>query len=117
MQRNQLIDSQEHFERHFNVLPVFGFNSAKYDNILIKSYLFPILLNEREIEPTVIKEGSQFVSFKFGDIQLLDVMNFVDGATSFDYFVKTYKSEETKGFFLYEWFGFSAKTNNKELPP
>ena len=35
-QKNQSIDSQEHFERYCNVLPVFGFNSAKYDINLIK---------------------------------------------------------------------------------
>ena len=37
MQKNQIIDLQEHFERYCNVLPVFGFNSAKYDINLIKS--------------------------------------------------------------------------------
>ena len=36
MQKNQLMDLQEHFERYCNVLPVFGFNSAKYDINLIK---------------------------------------------------------------------------------
>ena len=41
-QRNQLIDLQEHFERYCNTLPVFGFNSAQYDNNLIQSYLLPI---------------------------------------------------------------------------
>ena len=51
MQRNQLIDLQEHFERYRNVLPVFGFESAKYDKKLIKSYLLPILVNERDNEP------------------------------------------------------------------
>ena len=56
MQKNQLIDLQEHFERYCNVLPVFGFNSAKYDISLIKSHLLPILVNERYIEPTVIKK-------------------------------------------------------------
>ena len=69
MQKNQLIDLQEHFERYCNVLPVFGFNSAKYDFNLIKSYLLPILVNERDVERTVIKKANQFVSFKFGDIQ------------------------------------------------
>ena len=69
MQKNQLIDSEEHFERYCNVLPVFGFNSAKYDNNLIKSYLLPILVNEQYIEPRVLKKGNQFASFKFGDIQ------------------------------------------------
>ena len=89
MQKNQVIDLQKHFERYCNVLPVFGFNSAKYDIDLIKSYLLPILVKERDIEPKVIKKANQFVSFKFGDIQLLDIMNFLGGATSLDSFLKT----------------------------
>ena len=117
MQKNPLIDLQEHFERYCNVLPVFGFNSAKYDINLIKSYLLPILVNERDIEPTVIKKANQFVSFKFGDIQLLDIMNFLGGATSLDSFLKAYKTKETKGFFPCEWFDCPEKMNNKQLPP
>ena len=116
MQKNQLIDFQEHFERYCNVLPVFGFNSAKYDINLIQSYLLPILVNERDIEPTVTKKANQFVSFKFGDNQLLDIMNFLGGATSLDSFLKACKTKETKGFFPYEWFDCPEKINNKELP-
>ena len=48
MEKNQLIDLQEHFERYCNVLPVFGFKSAKYDINLIKSYLLPILVSDRD---------------------------------------------------------------------
>ena len=90
MQKNQLIELQEHLERYCNVLPVFGFNSAKYDINLIKSYLLPILINERNLEPTVIKKANQFVSVKFGDVQLLDIMNILGGATSLDSFLKAY---------------------------
>ena len=100
--KNQLNDNQESLERYCNVLPVFGFSSAKYDLNLIKSYLLPILVNERDIEPTVIKKANQFISFKFGDIQLLDIMNFLGRATSLDSFVKAYKTSETsetEGFF------------------
>ena len=43
-------------------------------------------------------------------------MNFLGGATSLDYFLKTYKTKETKGFFPYEWFDCPEKMNNKELP-
>ena len=63
------------------MLLVFGFNSAKYDINLIKSYLLPILVHERDIEPTVITKANQFVYFKFGDIQLRDIMNFLGSAT------------------------------------
>ena len=117
MQKNQLIDLQEHFERYCNALPVFGFNSPNYDIILIKSYLLPILVNERGLEPTVIKKANQFVSFNFGDLQLLDIMKFLGGATSLDSFLKDYNTKETKGFFPYEWFDCPEKMNNKELPP
>ena len=57
IQKKQLFVLQEHLERCCNVLPIFGFNSAKYDLNLIKSYLLPILVNERNFEPTVIKKS------------------------------------------------------------
>ena len=37
IQKKQLIELQDHLERFCNVLPIFGFNSAKYDLNLIKS--------------------------------------------------------------------------------
>ena len=114
--KNQLIDLQESVEHYCNVLPVFGFNSAKYDLNLIKSYLLPIHVNERDIEPTVIKKANQFISYTFGDIQLLNIVNFVGGATTLDSFLKAYKTSETKGFFPYEKFDHPDKMQNTELP-
>ena len=99
-----MIELQEHHERYCSVLPVFGFNSAKYEINLIKSHLLPILITERNMEPIVIKKPNQFVSFKFGDIQLLDIFNFLGGATSLDSFLKAYKTAETKRFFPNDWF-------------
>ena len=117
MQKNQLIELQEHLERYCNVLPVFGFNSAKYVINLIKSFLLPILINERNMEPTVIKKANQFVSFSFGDVQLLDFMKYLGGATSLDSFLKACKTSETKGFFPYERFDCPQKMDNSEVPP
>ena len=62
MQKKQMIELQEHLEHYCNVLPVFGFNSAKYDINLIKSCLLPILINGRNMEPTVIEKTNHFVS-------------------------------------------------------
>ena len=95
IQKNQLIDLQEHFERYCSTLPDFGFYSAMYDINLIKSCLLRILVNERQIDPTVIKKANQFVFFKFGDVHILDISNFLGGATSLDSFLKAYKTEET----------------------
>ena len=96
--KNQLIDLQEPLEHYCNVLPVFGFNSAKYDPNLIKSCLLPILVNEQDIEPIVIKIANQFFSCKFGGAQLLDITKFLGGVTSFDSTLKTYKTKETERF-------------------
>ena len=83
----------------------------------MKSYLLPILVNERDIEPSVINKANQFISFKFDDIQLLAILNFLAGATSLVSFLKAYKTSETKGFFPYEWFDHPDKMQNTELPP
>ena len=117
MQKNQLIELQEHPERYCNVLPLFGFNSGKYDINLIQSYLLPIRINEGNLEPIVIKKANQFVSLKFGDVQLLYFMKFLVGATSLDSFPKAYKTSEIKGFFPFEWFDCPQKMDNSELPP
>ena len=117
IQKKQLIVLQEQSERYCNVLPISGFNSAKYDLNLIKSYLLPILVNERNIEPTVIKKANQFISFNFGDFQLLDIMIFLGGATSLDSFLKAYKLSETKGFFPYDRFDHPDKMQKPEFPP
>ena len=55
IQKNQSLDLQETMERYCKVLPVFGFNSAKYDLNIIKFYLQPILVDERDVEPTVCR--------------------------------------------------------------
>ena len=102
MQKNQLIEIQEHVVRYCKVLPMFGFKIAKYDINLIKSYLLPILINERNMEPTVIKKANQIVSFKFDDVQLPEIMKFLGGATSVDSFLKAFRTSKTKNFFPYE---------------
>ena len=116
-QKHQLIDLQESLERYCNILPVFGCNSAKYHLNSIRSFLLPILVNKRDIEPTVIKKANQFISFNFGDIQLYDIMNFLGGATSLDSFLKAFKTAATKGFFPCEWFDHPDKMQNTELSP
>ena len=78
--------------------------------------MLPILVNERGIEPTVIKKANQFDSFKSRDTQLLHILNFLGGATSLDSFLKAYKTKETKGVFPYEWFDCPEKMNKNELP-
>ena len=115
IQKNQLIDLKQHLERYVNTLPVFGFNSGRYDLNLIKSYLIPYLIRDKEQEISVIKKAKDFISFKFEDVQFLYIMKFLGGATTLDSFLKAYKASETKGFFSYEWFDNRDKLDFPEL--
>ena len=117
MKKNQLIDLREHSECYCNTSPVFGINSAKYDINLINRICCQFLLTNHNLNQQLSWKANQFVSFKFGDVQLLDIMNFLVGATSVDPFFKVYKTEETKKTFTYAWFDNPEKINNEELPP
>ena len=92
IQKNQLFELQTQVERYWIVLIVFGCNSVKSYPNLIKSFLLPILVNERNIEPTVIQKVSQFIFFKLDVVQLLDIRNFLGGAKILDSFLKSYKT-------------------------
>ena len=94
--KTQLGALPEQFERYCNVLPVFVFNSAKQNSILIEYYLLWILLKEWDIEFTVRKQANQFVFFEIVDIQLLDIKNFLRGVTSLGSFLKAYQTNETR---------------------
>ena len=76
----------------------------------------PLLINERRFEPTVIKKASRFVSFKFGDVQLLVFWALPEELRALTLFRKN-KVSETNGFFPYEWFDNPEKLNNTQLSP
>ena len=78
--------------------------------------MIPILIKEKGLQPRVIKKTMQFISFEIDDVQMLDIMNFIGGATTLDSFLKAYESSATKGFFPFEWFDCATKFNNEQLP-
>ena len=82
----------------------------------IKSIIIPYLINEEVIEPSVIKEANELVSFKFGVVQLLDSIKFLGRATTLDSFLKAYKASEMKGYLEYEWFDTPNKLFEQQLP-
>ena len=89
---------QKSLEDNKLALPIFLFNSSRSDLNLIKSCL-SILNNEKNLEPRVIKKTNQFISLKFGNVQMLVILNFT---ITLDLLLKVYETPETKGFFPYE---------------
>ena len=104
------------FEGYCTTLPLCRFNSASYKNKLLKSYFISFLVNERDIEPIVIKKANQFVSLKIDNVHFFDILDPFGGATNLASLLKTLRSSETKSFFPHVWFNHRHKLNNKELP-
>ena len=103
-------------ERYNNILPVFGINSGWYEINFFKSYLFPHLINEKEIEPTVITKANDFVSFKIEVVEPPDIIKFLGGATTLDSILKAYKAREMKGYFRCASFDTPSKLYEQQLP-
>ena len=106
MQKNQLIDLKQNLESYVNLLPVFGFNSGKFDLNLTTSYLIPHLINDIEAEPMFIKRLT--VSYP-SNLETYTFIQVLGGAT--DNFLKAYRSSETKEF-PYEWFDSAEELEN-----
>ena len=79
--------------------------------------MLAFLVNERGIEPIVIKKINQFVFFMFGYVLLLHFLNFLRRATRLDCFLKAYKSSETNSVFRYQRIDDTEKLNNTQLLP
>ena len=107
---------RQDFENYYSTIPVFGFNSSRYDLNLMKEYLLHHLLIERNVVPKVIRMGNKYIGMKFFGLQFLDILNFLGGATTLDNFFKAYGASEEKGFFPYEWFDSAEKLNVTQLP-
>ena len=108
---------RQDFENYYSTIPVFGFNSSRYDLNLIKEYLLHHLLLEKNVIPKVIRMGNKYIGMNFLSLQFLDISNFLGGATTLDNFLKAYGASEEKGFFPYEWFDSIEKLNVSQLPP
>ena len=108
---------RQDLENYCSTIPVFDFNSSRYDLNLIKEYLLPHLLTERNVVPNVIRTGNKYIGMNSVGWQFLDILNFLGGATTLDNFLKAYGGSEEKGFFPYEWFDSAKKLNETQLPP
>ena len=95
-------------------VPVIGFNSGRYDLNLIRKYFISHLGQEKVDSGE--KQG-QIVCLKTPQIVFLDVINYLSPEITYDKWVKTYGSKQTKSWLPYEWFDSADKLDYKGLPP
>ncbi|GMF29733.1 unnamed protein product [Phytophthora lilii] len=74
-------------KQQLDQVPVFGFNSGRYDINLIKNDLFAVIGSDNV--KSVIKNPS-YMCNATSDMKMLDISNYVPAGTSYDKYITTY---------------------------
>ena len=77
-------------------VPVFGFNSGKYDISMIKNYF---VKNLASISVTVAKKENRYMFLTLPEFKLLDIKNYLAPGLSYDAWCKAYGCTLKKGYF------------------
>lgn len=78
---------RDRLDEYLRELPVLGFNSGKCDLNAVKEFLFPVLVQNEQVQFT-IKRNNNFMCLKTRHLRFLDVTNFLAPGFSYDMFLK-----------------------------
>ena len=84
-----------------NQVPVFGFNSRKYDLNLVKEYFVSTLSNMSDV--TVVKKDNSYMFLTSPMFKFLDVKNYLAPGLSYDSWCKANGCTVSELVFPYEW--------------
>ncbi|EGZ17311.1 hypothetical protein PHYSODRAFT_500456 [Phytophthora sojae] len=113
-------------KQQLDQVPVFGFNSGRYDINLIKKDLFAVIGTDNI--KSVIKNPS-YMCIATSNMKMLDISNYVPAGTSYENYLTTYlggcKCDDKircvyglgKGLFPYEYITSFNVLNQTTLPP
>ena len=116
---------------YLSELPVFGFNSSKYDLNVIKPYFFsrmvrgggggrdddhPFGFNHTPFKFQV-KSGNVHKCIATQTLKFLDITSYLAPGYSYAKYLSAYGVREEKGFFPYEYLDSLDKLNETQLPP
>ena len=91
-------------------VPVFGFNSGRYDINMIKEYFVENLTSLSDVN--VAKKESSYMFLSTPNFKFLDIKNFLAPGLSYDAWCRAYGCELQKLAFPYEWFDSFEKLNH-----
>ena len=94
-----------------NQVPVFGFNSGRYDINMIKEYFVKNLAIISDVN--VAKKENSYMFLSTSNFKFLDIKNYLAPGLSYDAWCRAYGCELQKLAFLYEWFDSFEKLNHK----
>ena len=91
-------------------VPVFGFNSGRYDINMIKKYIVENLTSLSDVN--VAKKENSYMFLSTPNFKFLDIKNFLAPGLSYDAWCRAYGCELQKSAFPYEWFDSFEKLNH-----
>ena len=94
-----------------NQVPVFGFNSGRYDINMIKEYFVGDLAGISDVN--VAKKENSYMFLSYPDFKFLDIKSYLAPGLSYDAWCRAYGTELQKLAFPYEWFDSFDKLNHK----
>ena len=94
-----------------NQVPVFGFNSGRYDLNMIKEYFVKNLSIISDVD--VAKKENSYMFLSTSNFKFLDIKNYLAPGLSYDAWCRAYGCELQKLAFPYEWFDSFEKLNHK----
>ena len=94
-----------------NQVPVFGFNSGRYDLNMIKEYFVKNLAEISDVK--VAKKENSYMFLSTPKFKFLDIKNYLAPGLSYDAWCRAYGCELQKLAFPYEWFDSFDKLNHK----
>ena len=113
----ELLKLQKDLSDYINILPVMGFNSAKYDINLVKQKLMKHLNLYGRDDYFVVKKNNKYICITSNNFKFIDISEYLGQGCSYDKFLKAYKCTIQKSFFPYEYFSSVDKLLETRLPP
>ena len=94
-----------------NQVPVFGFNSGRYDINMIKEYFVKNLAIISDVN--VAKKENSYMFLSTSNFKFLGIKNYLAPGLSYDAWCRAYGCELQKLAFPYEWFDSFENLNHK----
>ena len=91
-------------------VPVFGFNSGRYDINMIKEYFVKNITEISDVN--VAKKENSYMFLSTPNFKFLDIKNYLAPGLSYDAWCRAYGCELQKLAFPYEWFDSFEKLNH-----
>ena len=92
-------------------VPVFGFNSGRYDINMIKEYFVKYLAEISNVNDA--KKENSYMFLSLPNFKFLDIKSYLAPGLSYDAWCRAYGTELQKLVFPYEWFDSFEKLNHK----